>query len=596
MVANVNAAVDAVEERFQESLFQTILPLVEQQQQQQQQHYYYRMNNSSSQPSTLSSSSLLLLVGVSGGCDSVALFYLIQRALEQQRAMKDHHYHHHHHYSNITLHVVHFDHQQRGAESDADRRLVEEMCQRYNVPLSVYFWKDYTQRQTAFSQETARDWRRSTMTRLLHELVLAQQNETTTPVGGVILTAHHLDDSNESLLLKLLRGVHITHLSGMESMQVVSLNKEEEENGTPAAAADTTTTIWARPLLSLRKRDLVTFLQHHDLPWREDASNQSNKYLRNRVRNELLPLMQELVASAALVETDSDHDHIDPSILQRRLDYLSEQSREVRMHLEERARDYLKAQPSDKQFFLLPVAAHENDPETTGQMPTLDLVGKQALHMWILNASEGTLHLTYDQLKRICYQLDHYPENRQWRLNVGDDWDVERVGDALRLVSRTETAGKNEEAAVDLRWKLLYCGDESRDGKDRLCIKVPRDKSLDHLRLIMTTNALLPDYTATLPNNHDALRFTPPWRRGHRPVKVTEFLRGQKVPLHLREHARVILLQNDVVTPSSETNPSRHTFDVVAAYVPLKEEWVVDERFEKHKNDGGQELLVFLDT
>jgi len=203
--------------------------------------------------------------------------------------------------------------------------------------------------------------------------------------------------------------------------------------------------------------------------------------------------------------------------------------------------------------------------------------------------------LTYDQLKRICCQLDQYPENRQWRLNVGDQWDVERVGDALRLVSRTETAKKNEEEkAIELRWNK---SDESRNDKNCLCIKVPFDTSLDRLRLIMTTNAFLPDYASALLNNHDALRFTPPWRRGHSPVKVTEFLRGQKVPLHLREQARVILLQDDVVTSgNSETHPSRHTFVVVAVFVQLKDEWVVDERFDMGKNDGGQELLVFLDT
>ena len=101
---------------------------------------------------------------------------------------------------------------------------------------------------------------------------------------GVILTAHHKDDSEETLLLKLLRGVHLTNLVGMEPVVVGSRDMPEA--------------IVARPLLDVRKTDILDFLQSIHQPWRQDESNASDKYLRNRVRSELVPLLSDVMGGA----------------------------------------------------------------------------------------------------------------------------------------------------------------------------------------------------------------------------------------------------------------------------------------------------------
>ena len=217
----------------------------------------------------------VLLVGVSGGCDSTGLLHALVRILisvgdgKFQLANN----------TNITfqLHVVHFNHKQRGDASDGDALFVQQRCEEMNVPCHVYEWNAS---DTTFSQDKARQWRRSTMYSLLQSLTDGE--------CGVILTAHHRDDSEESMLLKLLRGVHLTNLGGIDPVVVDSL--------------DMPNAIIVRPMLKVRKENIVDFLTLHQLTWREDESNESSKYLRNRVRNELIPLLSDMMGGADILE------------------------------------------------------------------------------------------------------------------------------------------------------------------------------------------------------------------------------------------------------------------------------------------------------
>ena len=282
----------------------------------------------------------MIVLAVSGGCDSVGLFHgLLSLAettdataeegsgrfflslgyargggAEEDRSASS---------SSLSpsvlceVHVAHFDHRQRGTDSDADRTFVEGLCRDAGVPFHCFFWNDgggddehdgdgdgdeeakgAADRQK-FSQETARDWRRSELVRLLDVLTTVSPPERSEGWGrqrrqrlpGAIFTAHHRDDSDETMMLKLLRGSHITNLSGMDVVRVHRAPSGSHDNGskTPPSA------LFARPLLCVTKEDIVTYLRRGGWTWREDASNTSGKYLRNRVRNELLPLMSDLV-------------------------------------------------------------------------------------------------------------------------------------------------------------------------------------------------------------------------------------------------------------------------------------------------------------
>lgn len=270
---------------------------------------------------------LVIVLGVSGGSDSVALLHgLLQLSSIDGSVFPSNPYpyrtfkpltinptHQQSQIANddntitcipIELHVVHFDHQQREKESDQDRLFVQDLCQQNHVPFHCYYWKDHINADAGtnncgskpFTQDMGREWRRSTMVQLLHQLTDNELN--TSPEGkdttqephkgqnnftklGVIMTAHHLNDSEETILLKLLRGAHISRLQGIEavSSSVFSQNR----------------VLFARPLIQLRKEDIKEYLIVNQLSWREDSSNEEPKYLRNRIRNELIPLLEDLV-------------------------------------------------------------------------------------------------------------------------------------------------------------------------------------------------------------------------------------------------------------------------------------------------------------
>ena len=106
---------------------------------------------------------VVLLVGVSGGCDSVALLHALMRILIPSSGgyflFPDS-------FLKCRVNVVHFDHKQRGAESDGDRLFVQKLCEKLRVPCLVYEWQPEST-STGFSQDAARQWRQSTMCTLL---------------------------------------------------------------------------------------------------------------------------------------------------------------------------------------------------------------------------------------------------------------------------------------------------------------------------------------------------------------------------------------------------------------------------------------------
>jgi tRNA(Ile)-lysidine synthase len=104
-----------------------------------------------------------------------------------------------------------------------------------------------------------------------------------------VATAHHLGDQAETLLLKLTRGAHISNLRGMQWRSSSSSSSSSSSNS--KTANDGSYTV-IRPLLGLRKSELVQYLQHLGISWCEDASNATLKYSRNRVRLQVLPALR----------------------------------------------------------------------------------------------------------------------------------------------------------------------------------------------------------------------------------------------------------------------------------------------------------------
>ncbi len=223
-----------------------------------------------------------ILILVSGGSDSVALLFLLCEIYQG-------------HFEKIS--VLHFDHQLR-QNSNTDAQFVRKICQSMNLKFYLETAQNTVQNSKNL-QENFRLWRRKTSEEF------AQRN------SSKIVLAHHLDDQNETILLKLLRGVHLSHLQGMRWK----------------------TLPYIRPLLNIPKSDLVQYLKDHHQTWVEDESNQSPKYLRNRVRHELLPLMNELANGT----------------LNQRLKWLHQQSAQLQQDLEQ----FLQQKPALDAYGLL---------------------------------------------------------------------------------------------------------------------------------------------------------------------------------------------------------------------------------------------------
>jgi tRNA(Ile)-lysidine synthetase-like protein len=194
-------------------------------------------------------------IAVSGGADSIALLALLRSR------------------SDLRLHVVHLDHQTRGQQSTDDAAFVVDRASRWILPCSVATREQIE--PTLADLPTNLSARFRAMRLALFAKVVHDQQLT-----GVIV-AHHADDQAETILHRLLRG------SGYEGLCGMTRNTRLGELR------------MLRPMLDVRRTDLRAFLNSIGQTWREDPSNASDKYLRNRLRRFLAahpPLTNDLLA------------------------------------------------------------------------------------------------------------------------------------------------------------------------------------------------------------------------------------------------------------------------------------------------------------
>ncbi len=199
-------------------------------------------------------------VAVSGGADSVALL----RALVAQNAQKGREL-------GLVLHVAHLHHGLRGAEADADLEFCRALAAQLGLPFhearvdtaAEACANPETGKRAESTEEAARRLRYSWFSTLLSK----------TPLHAVA-TAHTLDDQAETVLAKFLRGAWTEGLAGIAPVLEFPEGKV------------------LRPLLSVTRAEVETYLKSLSQPWREDSSNRHLSFTRNRIRHELLPLLE----------------------------------------------------------------------------------------------------------------------------------------------------------------------------------------------------------------------------------------------------------------------------------------------------------------
>jgi tRNA(Ile)-lysidine synthase len=195
-----------------------------------------------------------VVLGVSGGADSVAM-------LRAMAALKSEHG------GRGKLYVAHLNHGLRGSAADADEGWLRLLCERLRLMLEVEKMD-----VSAIAVEQGDGWEAAARSARYDFLRRAAER-----IGGrFVATAHTADDQVETVLHRILRGTGIEGLAGMSTARPL----------TPGVAL-------VRPMLYLKRHDVLEYLAAIGQDYRTDATNQDTQWTRNRLRHELLPRLRE---------------------------------------------------------------------------------------------------------------------------------------------------------------------------------------------------------------------------------------------------------------------------------------------------------------
>lgn len=462
------------------------------------------------------------MVCVSGGVDSVALLHILADLREEWK---------------LVLHVLHFNHGKR-AESAEEESFVRGLSAQLGVDVHVR----HPERpfEAANFQAKARAWRREEAQKLVGE------------VGAqVILQGHHEGDQTETVLLKVLRGCHLSRISGMGY---------REGN-------------FGRPLLDVSKDRLREFLTSKSAAWREDASNVDSVFLRNRIRAELVPLLRELThgpleARLQSITTQSKHlrswldehpsarigkfsasgsgysggnaedDDGDDAELDRRVSSTWHDDVQVSKNWDASAQQYLDENG-------------ELDMNVWRQLP--GMVQEDQLYEYILGSTG--LCLPYQNLRKLWKHMQ--TDNLSWDWRLGKEWNLVRAGERVwtqhkRAHCRSSFAAASASDGGDADAECLNV-------EHGVVVSYPRDWTVrayweheedgeavvadEGLRL-----ANLPEGSVLcLRMRQPRDRFCPPGRRDGKAVRLKDWMRNSGFPLHARDRTPVVCLNGEVV-------------------------------------------------
>lgn len=190
-----------------------------------------------------------VIAGISGGADSVCLLLML---VELKKKIP------------FDIIAVHVNHGLRGEEAFHDERYVEELCASYRIPLEIYH-KDvelFAQKRKQSLEEAGR-----------YARIEAFQQTVEKYKGTKIALAHHMNDNAETMLMNLARGSGLAGLTGIRPVNGITI----------------------RPLLCLKRQEIEEFLTAHNIFYCTDVTNGSDDYTRNRIRNHVIPFLEQEV-------------------------------------------------------------------------------------------------------------------------------------------------------------------------------------------------------------------------------------------------------------------------------------------------------------
>src|SRR5512133_976598 len=209
-----------------------------------------------------------LIIGLSGGADSTALLDLLANRPEMP----------------LQLIAAHLNHCLRGAESDADEEFCRGLAVQYGIPFESR--RIDVKADAGTGSLNLEDAGRRARIAFFDDLLTARQ-------AAAVVLAHHADDQAETVLMRLLRGSGTTGLAGMSY---------RNSRG------------YVRPLLGISRSEIESHLVERGLVWRDDITNLDTTFLRNRIRHELLPLLEQynpsvracLATTASILTAEKD--------------------------------------------------------------------------------------------------------------------------------------------------------------------------------------------------------------------------------------------------------------------------------------------------
>ena len=182
------------------------------------------------------------LLAVSGGADSAVLSHLFR-------------------VSGFEFQIAHVNYHFRGEDSNLDQKIVQDFCKKNNIKFHL---KDISEEEKT-EMKSLQNWAREVRYDFFFNLLEKENLD-------FIVTAHHLNDELETFIINLSRGSGIKGLSGIPKNENRIL----------------------RPFLTFSKSEIYAFAEENNIDFREDKSNQKDDYLRNKIRNKIVPKITEI--------------------------------------------------------------------------------------------------------------------------------------------------------------------------------------------------------------------------------------------------------------------------------------------------------------